>query len=236
MPTLYVPALLVAVLITALELTEVVALVFAFSADAGTIRPTALGATGGTATIALIALAAGAAILAAPHQYLLWGSAIALAGFGAFLFRSTLRSYRRAADARAGLAATARPPRSLQFAGGFTVGAIESTEVAVVLLALAAAGYGLSALVGALLGGAALVVAATFVHERIRRLKVPWLKLGATSVLLAFATFWAGEAAGFSWPAGDLVLIPLAVLFGLVIRGAIAWLVRGSATAAAPSG
>ncbi|MGI0129764.1 MAG: hypothetical protein ACREEC_06400, partial [Thermoplasmata archaeon] len=74
----YVPALIVAFLITVLELTEVVALVFALSADQASVRPVALGAAGGTAVVSVVALAFGAALVAFPHDYLLWASALVL--------------------------------------------------------------------------------------------------------------------------------------------------------------
>jgi Ca2+/H+ antiporter, TMEM165/GDT1 family len=226
---IYIPALIVAVLITALELTEVVVLVFALSADAASVTHGALGAVAGVAVVGVIALTFGAAIVAFPHEYLLWVSAIMLAAFGVFLFRSTLKSYRRRAAQRAGAAPPPASHSALQFAGGFSVGAVETTEVVVVLIALAAAGYGLSALVGAVLAGVALVVAAFLVHERIRRIKVPWLKLGATSLLFSFAVFWAGEAAGVSWPGADLILIPFVVIAALIVRGAIELILRGDA-------
>lgn len=226
---LYVPALLFALLITILELTEVVALVFALSADVGTVRHGALGAVGGVAVVGAVALAFGAAIVAFPHLYLLWASAVILAAFGVFLFRSTLRSYRRSAAQRAGTASAPAGLRAVQFAGGFTVGAIETTEVVVVLIALAAAGYGFSALIGAVLGGLALVAATALVHEQIRRIKVPWLKLGATSVIFSFAVFWAGEAAGVTWPGSDLVLIPFAIAFAAAVRGSIGLIQRHDA-------
>jgi len=233
MLTLYLPAILAAILITVLELTEVVALVFALSADAGTIRHGALGAVGGVAVVGAIALGFGAAIIAFPHEYLLWGSAAVLVAFGVFLYRSTLRSYRRFAAQRAGAASPPTGHRAVQFAGGFTVGAIETTEVVVVLIAIAAAGYGFSALIGAVVGGLALVAATALVHEKIRRIKVPWLKLGATAMLFSFAIFWAGEAAGFDWPGADLILIPLLVAFAVVVRGSIGWVLRGDARRAA---
>ena len=219
---LYAPAMLVAFLITLLEMTEVVALVFALSAEHHTLAHGAAGAVSGTAMVALIALGFGALILAFPHVDLLYASAVALLGFGVFLFRSTLKTYRRARASAAAAPTAASATRSaLQFAGGFSVGAVEATEAVVVLLALVAAGYGPSAVVGALLGGAVLVAATAVVHERIRRIKVPLLKLGATSLLFAFAVFWAGEAAGLAWPGNDLVLLPLfAVAIGAV-RGAI---------------
>ena len=233
---LYGPALLVAFLITLLEMTEVVALVFALSAEHHTQAHGAAGAVGGTAVIALVALGFGALILAFPHTDLLWASAVLLAGFGVFLFRSTLKTYRRSrAMASAAGIAVSGTRSALQFAGGFSVGAIEATEAVVVLLALAAAGYGSSALVGALAGGAVLVAATAVVHERIRRIKVPLLKLGATSLLFAFAVFWGGEAAGVAWPGSDLVLIPLFALALLAVRGAIEMVLRHPPTPRHPA-
>ncbi|MGI0071539.1 MAG: hypothetical protein ACRECT_05680 [Thermoplasmata archaeon] len=226
MALFYLPALVVAFLITLLELTEVVALVFALGADRPSVRPVAWGAVGGTSVIAVVALASGATLAALPRTYLLWFSAVLLAAFGVFLFRSTLRSYRRQS-----LPATAAAhPRAeiVAFGGGFWVGAIETTEAAIVLVALAAAGYGFSALVGAVVGGVVLVALAAVLHDRIRRIKVPWLKLGGTSLLFAFATFWAGEAAGVSWPGGDLILIPLVAVAILGVRGGVAAEMRGT--------
>lgn len=218
---LYLPALLAAFLITVLEMTEVVALVFALAADHTTVRHGALGAVGGTAVVAAIALGFSAVIIAFPRAYLLWASAGVLAGFGVFLFRSTLRTYRTRRNASDTSVVSTAGKTVAQFAGGFSVGAVESTETVIVLLALAAAGYGLSALVGAVIGGALLVVVALVVHDRIRRIKVPWLKVGATAVVFSFALFWGGEAAGVSWPGGDLILV-LFVFFGvLIVRGGV---------------
>ncbi len=225
---LYVPALVVAFLITLLEMTEVVALVFALSADRSSVRPAALGAVGGAALVAAIAIGFGAFLVAFPRGDLLWVSAVVLAAFGGFLFRETVHAYRRSRlRASTGAAEGSVAHRVAQFGGGFSVGAVETTEAVIVLLALAAAGYGVSALVGAIVGAAVLVVAAALVHDRIRRIKVPWLRLGGTSLLFSFAIFWAGEAAGVAWPGGDLVLVPLVVAVALVVRGAIG-LVLGS--------
>jgi uncharacterized membrane protein len=233
--TVYLPALIVAFLITLLEMTEVVALVFALSADHATVRHGALGAVGGTAVVAAIALAFGSVLILLPRSYLLWGSAVVLAAFGVFLFRSTLKTYRRRRAAASGAPAPSTGRSAAQFAGGFSVGAVESTEAAVVLLALAAAGYGFSAILGAVLGGALLVGAAFIVHDRIRRIKVPWLKVGGTSLVFTFAVFWGGEAAGVPWPGGDLFLIPLVVLAVLIVRGGVGLVMRATAPPPAPS-
>ena len=230
---LYLPALAVAFLITVLEMTEVVALVFALAADHSTVRHGALGAVGGTAVVSALALGFGALILAFPRAYLLWGSAVVLAAFGGFLFRSTLKTYRSRRLGPNGSTVPTTGQTVAQFAGGFSVGAVESTETVVVLLALAAAGYGLSAIVGAVLGGALLVIVAILVHDRIRRIKVPWLKLGATAVVFSFALFWGGEAAGVSWPGGDLILLLFVFLGVLIVRGGVG-VVLGATRATTP--
>jgi len=222
MISVYLPALLVAFVVTLLELTEVVVLVFALSADHNTIAHGALGAVAGTAVVGLAALGSGAALLALPRTYLLWASAIALAGFGVFLFRSTLKSYRRREEALRGSGTPSTGSRrAIQFAGGFSVGAIETTEVVVVLLALTAAGYGVTAVVGAFVAGIVLVAATLLVHERVRRIKVPLLKLGATSMLFSFALFWAGEAAGIAWPGSDLILVGFFAGGVVIVRAGI---------------
>lgn len=234
MTVVYIPALIAAFLVTVLEMTEVVALVFALAADHTTVRHGALGAVGGTAVVAGIAFAFGAVIIAFPKDYLLWASAVVLAAFGVFLFLSTLRTYRRRWAAAHGRSGPSPTQTVAQFAGGFSVGAVESTEVVVVLLALTAAGYGLSALIGAVLGGALLAAVAFVVHDRIRRIKVPWLKVGATSVIFAFAFFWGGEAIGVSWPGGDLILLPLVALGLLFVRGGVEVAMRLAPPAATP--
>jgi Ca2+/H+ antiporter, TMEM165/GDT1 family len=232
---LYLPAVIAGFIITLIELTEVVALVFALSADHTTIAHGALGAVSGITLVAVIALAFGAFVIAFPREYLLWASAVVLTGFGVFLYRSTLRSYRRSRASAGATNATAPSSRSsLQFAGGFSVGSVEATEVVVVLIAIAAAGYGFSALVGAVVAGAVLVAAAAVVQERIRRIKVPWLKLGANAMLFAFAVFWAGEAVGIAWPGSDFFLIPLFLLGLVVIRGVVELGLRQTPPSAAP--
>jgi Ca2+/H+ antiporter, TMEM165/GDT1 family len=216
----YVPALVAGFVITLLEMTEVIALVFALSAEHRSLAPGAAGALAGIAVVSVLAAALGTVLLGLPRTALLTGAALALLTFGGVLFRSTLRTYR---SDRAGSMGRQSPPPfpSIQFGGGFAVGGIEATEVVVVLIALAAAGDGFSALVGALTAGAVLVVAAVLVAQQVRRIKVPWLKWGATAMLFTFGVFWAGEAGGVRWPAGELFLAPLFALALGAVRGGI---------------
>ncbi len=232
---LFVPALVVAFVITLLELTEVVVLVFALGAGQPELRPGAYGAILGVAVVGLAALGSGAAILALPRGVLLYASAVLLGAFGVFLFRSTLKTYRRERAATRGAPAAAPVPRALQFAGGFSVGGIEALEAVIVLLGLTAAGYGSSALLGAVVAGIVLVAATLLVHERIRRIKTSWLKLGATSILFSFAVFWAGEAVPISWPGGDLIVLALFAAALLLVRGAIGTALRRDDRTRAPT-
>ncbi|MEM0129644.1 MAG: hypothetical protein QXG65_05750 [Thermoplasmata archaeon] len=229
-----VAAWLLALAITLIEYTEVVVLVYALGSEEGTLRHGAAGAAAGTAVVAAVAVTAGGILARIPSDALLGASAIVLAGFGVFLFRSTLKTYRRVRSPPP--STPMRPPA--HFAGGFAVGAIETTEAAIVLVPLAAGGQATAALAGALVAAAALAVAVALVHERVRRIKTPGLKLGATGLLFAFAVYWAGEAAGIAWPGGDLTLIPLFVAGVLLVRVALeAFLRTGpSAAPAAPPG
>jgi uncharacterized membrane protein len=217
----YAPVFVPAFLITLLEMTEVVALVFALSAGGPELRTAIFGALSGVALIGAIALGAGTAIDRLPSSYLLGPSAVVLAGFGVFLFRSTLRAYRRARAAKEGTAAPYEPHPVVQFGAGFSVGAVETTEAVIVLLALAAPGYGVTTLLGAITAGAILVVLAWALHGQIRRIKVPPLKAGATALLFTFSVFWAGEALHVAWPGDDLFLLPLFVIAAILVRTAI---------------
>jgi Ca2+/H+ antiporter, TMEM165/GDT1 family len=219
---LYAPVFVPAFLITLLELTEVVALVFAFSGEGRGLRNAIYGALSGVAVVSAIALVAGAAVERLPPTYLLGPSAVVLGGFGIFLYRSTQRSYRRARSPISGPSAPpADTPPVVHFGGGFSIGVVETTEAVIVLLALAAPGYGWTALVAALIAGAVLVALAAVLHGQIRRIKVPLLKAGATGLLFTFAVFWAGEAVGYSWPGSDLVLLPLFLVAVLLVHASI---------------
>lgn len=222
MPLFYAPVFIPAFLVVVLEMTEVVALVFALSAGGPSLRTTIVGALSGVALVGGIGLVAGAALDRLPSIWLLGPSAIVLAGFGVFLFRGTVRAYRRARSPNSGSSA---PPKDahpvVQFGGGFSVGAIEATEAVIVLVALAAPGYGLTTLVGAVVAGIVLVALALVLHGQIRRIKVPLLRLGAASLLFTFAIFWGGEALGVPWPGQDLVLLPLFAGVLLTVRAAV---------------
>ncbi len=216
----FVPAFIV----TLLEMTEVVALVFALSGGDHGLRDTIAGALTGVAVIGTVALLAGSALDRLPPDLLLGPSAIVLAAFTVFLFRGTLRTYRRSRAQRQGAAGAfpAAPP-VVSFGAGFSVGAVETTEAVIVLLALAAPGYGWTTLAGAVSAGAILVVLALLLHGQIRKVKITTLRGAGTAMLLTYAVFWGGEALHVPWPWDDLTLLPIFGAAALVVAGTV-WL------------
>jgi uncharacterized membrane protein len=224
-----------ALVIVLVEMTEVVVLVFALGAGEESLRHAAAGAGVGVVVVGGAAVLTGAAIERLPDWLLLGVAAVLLASFGVVLARSTRRAYRKAAAAAAHPGEPAPPPhQAIQFAGGFTAGAVETLEAVIVLISLAAAGQGSSAIIGAAVAGVVLVVATALVHERVRRIKVPQLKLFGTGMLFSFAIFWGASAFDFNWPGGDLVLIPLVLLVMATVR---LWIGEGhlSGTGSSPA-
>lgn len=225
--TLELPgALVLAFVITLIEMTEVAVLVLALSAEDEALRHAAAGAVAGVAVVAVAAAVVGGVVSMIPSAELLAASAVVLTGFGVFLFRSTLRTYRASRALASGAPVAPRRPPVVHFAGGFTVGVVEAVETVLVLIPLAAAGQATAALLGALSAGAVLVVAVLLVHEQIRKVKTAWLKLGATALIFTYAVFWWGEAFGVAWPLGDLFLIPLFIAGVVIVRAAIAFFLR----------
>ncbi len=216
----FVPAFIV----TLLEMTEVVALVFALSGGAHGFRDTVAGAIAGVAAVAAVAVVAGSALDRLPSDLLLGPSAIVLAAFAVLLFRGTVRTYRRSRAQRQGVAgAFPAPHPAVSFGAGLSVGAVETTEAVIVLLALSAPGYGWTAVAGALSAGAILVVLALLLHGQIRKIKVSTLRGTATAMLLTYAIYWGGEALHIPWPWDDLTLIPIFVAAALAVTAAV-WL------------
>ena len=100
------------------------------------------------------------------------------------------------------------------FYTGFSVGAIEAFEAAIVLVALLPSNY-FSTLAG-LAGGIVIVVASTFVlRNQVRKVKQANMKVIVSAILLSFSVLWFAEVI---YPdLGDIVLLPLFVAFALIV-------------------
>jgi uncharacterized membrane protein len=132
--------------------------------------------------------------------------------FGVRLTRSARRSYIRSKQASS-TSYKEEFERGV-LATGFSVGAVEAFEAAIVLVALLPNSY-TSTLLGLLLG-AVLVVAFTYMLRlQVRRVKQANMKMLVAALLLTFATFWfAEEATALS----DLILIPLFLVYLAIVR------------------
>ncbi|MGP8071335.1 MAG: hypothetical protein ACLP5V_15780 [Candidatus Bathyarchaeia archaeon] len=96
---------------------------------------------------------------------------------------------------------------------GFSVGAIEAFEAAIVLVALLPNNFQSTVL--GMSTGIAVVIAATYLlRNQVRKVKQANMKVVVSALLLSFAVFWFGEAFMLL---NDLTLVPLFVVFVLVV-------------------
>ncbi len=96
---------------------------------------------------------------------------------------------------------------------GFSVGAVEAFEASIVLVGLLPASYD-SAGIGIGAGVAIVVVATYILRTQVRKVKQANMKVAVSGLLLAFSTFWFGEAVT---ELDDLLLIPLFLAFFVLV-------------------
>jgi uncharacterized membrane protein len=203
------PAIFLAALgITVLEFTEAAAVGLALYADSG--KHTAfLYVALGSLVVLVPTILVGSLIGLLPALYVRLVAGVLLLYFGLRLTRSARRSV---VNARKGGQQTEHFEKGIM-ATGFSVGAIEAFEAAIVLVGLLPNGF--VATLGGLSTGIVLVVIATYaLRSQVRKVKQADSKIVVSALLLSFATFWFGEAVS-SPP--DLVLIPLFGGFALAV-------------------
>lgn len=207
------PGVLLAALgITTLEMAEASAVGISLYGDSG--RKSAFFAVAlGALVIFAITGTAGGFIERFPLFYVRIASATLLLYFGQRLIKSARRSmkFQRLgppkkkgghSDNDKGLLST-----------GFSVGAVEAFEAAIVLVGLFPEGY-YSTLTGLLVGVALVVVAAYALKTQVRKVKQAVMKVVVSALLLSFATFWYIESVTvFS----DIYLVPLFIGYFLVV-------------------
>jgi uncharacterized membrane protein len=201
------PAIYLAALgITTLEFAEAAAVGLALYADSRNYVAFVYVALGAVSVL-IPTVVVGAAIGLLPRVYVLLVGGVLLAYFGQRLVKSARRSvyFSRKGTTKAdtfekGLLAT-----------GFSVGAIEAFEAAIVLVGLLPSDFA-----GTLEGlgtGVVIVVIATYIlRSQVRKVKQAIMKVAVSSILLSFAVFWFGELVWDVLSLGelsDLILIPL---------------------------
>jgi len=163
----------------------------------------------GVAAVFIPMFLLGALIALLPVVIIRSVAAVLLLYFGLRLVRSARRSVIKA---RKGDPPSEQHGASLHVTG-FSVGAIEAFEAAIVLVALLPNGFR-ATIVG--MGTAILlVVVATYaLRNHVRRLKQADTKVVISALLLSFAVFWFAE---IFVEVDDLVLVPLFAVFALLV-------------------
>jgi len=200
---------LAAVGITTLELAEAAAVGLALFADSGRYSAF-LYVSLGVIAVLIPTFFIGGAIALLPTVYVRLVGGFLLLYFGIRLMQSARRSVLKG---RAGGFTQEEFVRGIMYTG-FSVGAVEAFEAAIVLVGLlpnnfASTGLGLTA-------GIAIVIVSTYVlRNQVRKIKQANMKVVVSALLLSFAVFWFGEA---FFELNDLVLIPLFVAFALAVH------------------
>jgi len=195
--------------ITTLELTEAAAVGLALYAGSG--KPAAFMYVAAGVTVVLIpTLLVAGAISLLPEFFIRLVGGVLLLYFGLRLTKSARRSV--VISRTTGFKAEVFD-RGLMYTG-FSVGAIEAFEAAIVLVGLLPANF-TSASVG-IVGAMVVVVAATYIlRTQVRKVKQANMKVVVAALLLSFSTFWFGET---FLKLNDILLIPIFLVFALAVH------------------
>lgn len=197
--------------ITILEMAEAAAVGIALYADTKN-RMAFFAIALGVLVIFIPTAVVGNLIAYLPLFFIRIISATLLLYFGLRLMRSARRSVRISLNRSAGKGNDHGEEKGL-FAAGFSVGAVEAFEAAIVLVALYPNSYG-STILGLVAGVLVVIVAAALLHSQVRKVKQANMKVAVSSILLTFSAFWYSESIT---AVNDLVLIPLFILFFAIV-------------------
>jgi uncharacterized membrane protein len=203
------PAIFLAALgITLLEFTEAAAVALALYAASGRYAAFIYVALGSLAVL-LPTVLVGSLIGLLPSVLVRLVAAVLLLYFGLRLARSARRSV---LNSRNGGVHTEHFEKGIMVTG-FSVGAVEAFEAAIVLVGLLPNGF--VATLSGLGAGIALVIVATYLlRAQVRKVKQADSKVVVSALLLSFAVFWFWEA--FLSPP-DLILVPLFAAFAMIV-------------------
>ena len=194
--------------ITALEMAEAAAVGLALYGESKKAVAFLYVALGSTAVL-IPTLLLGKLISFLPTYAIKAVGGVLLLYFGLRLIKSARRSFVRSKT-------TGFPKEEFEkgiMATGFSVGAIEAFEAAIVLVGLLPNNFD-SALLG-LVTGILLVAISTYVlRNQVRKVKQANMKVLVSALLLSFSAFWFGE---IFYPLDDLALIPLFIVFALLV-------------------
>jgi len=196
--------------ITTLELVEAAAVGLALYGDSR--RPTVfLYVALGIVAVFVPMFLLGALITLLPDVYVRLVGGALLLYFGLRLVKSARKSVVR--SRKGGGSSPERFEKGIM-ATGFSVGAVEAFEAAIVLVALLPNNFQ-STLIGMGAGVAVVVVATYLLRNQVRKVKQANMKVVVSALLLSFAVFWFGEA---FVEVNDIVLVPLFIVFALTVH------------------
>lgn len=107
---------------------------------------------------------------------------------------------------------------------------LEGLEVAFIVItfgtsALSDKAFGItSAAIGAAIAGLLVVLIGAFVRTPLTHIPENTLKFLVGIMLTSFGTFWSGEGFGVVWPAGDMFLLVLVILYLFASFVLVLWL------------
>jgi uncharacterized membrane protein len=216
-----------AFLATIPEAAEAAVIVAAASHEGG-LRPAARGAALGVLAVAVLGAALGVPLYRfVPIDVIRALVGIYLFNFGLGWFSKAARRLSRseAHSARSGTEEVEErevdesEAAGLAFRGVF----VEGVEIVLIVLSLAAGSRRVAAAVaGAALAALLVAAAAATVMGALRRLPEVLVKAAASVAMLSIGTFFAAEAAHLEIPGHELAVLPLALLYVLVLVGAVA--------------
>ena len=207
-------ALPAAFLASFVEFVEALTVVLALGATRGWAGALC-GAAGGLATLAVAVLLFGPTLATANLAWLRGTVGVLVLLFGLrWLHKAILRTagavaLHDEAATYARIRAQAQGPRRLwdlaAVVGAFQIVLMEGSEVVFIVLAFGATGAGhlRPAALGAALALAVVLVLGAALHRPLTRIPENTLKFAVGVLLVAFGTFWTGEAIGARWPGGD---------------------------------
>jgi uncharacterized membrane protein len=195
--------------ITTLELVEAAAVGLALYGDSK--RPAAFFYVAlGIVTVFVPMFVLGALITLLPDVYVRLVGGALLLYFGLRLVKSARKSVIRS---RKGGSSAEHFEKGIM-ATGFSVGAVEAFEAAIVLVALLPNNF--QSTVAGMGSGIAVVVVATYLlRKHVRKVKQANMKVVVSALLLSFAVFWFGEA---FVELNDLILVPLFIVFAFTVH------------------
>jgi uncharacterized membrane protein len=204
------PAIFLAAMgITLLEISEAAAVALALYAEGG---PRAfIYVSAGSALVLIITFFIGKEIALLPILLIRLIAGVLLLYFGLRLSSSARRAVLKAR--KGGVSKEEKIEKGL-FYTGFSVGAVEAFEAAIVLVALIPIDYN-STLWGLLSGLIVVIIGTALLRAQVRKIKQANMKIAVSSLLLSFSVFWFLEAFIVNIP--DYILIPLFAIFFAIV-------------------